>query len=193
MKSLLLSLGLAVLAVAMPAQDFTQTMNADERAAAGLEKLTPGELAKLRTAVERYKAGAVAVVEQQAEQKVAATEARAKQAEEKAAAAAQTRPASEKKGPSWLGALVTLQKAGSGPAEEEELKARLDGELKSFSGKRRFRLDNGQVWEMVEAGEYAGPVYQNPPVTISPGIFGSFWLRIPDGAVRVKVKPIKLD
>jgi hypothetical protein len=194
MRKLMGWLGAAALAIAVHAQDFTQTMTADERAAAGLEKLSPAELAKLKAAVERYKAGAVAIVEKQAEKKVAATEARVREAEQKVAAAeAKAQAPAEKKGPSWFGALLTLEKAASGSAKDEELAARLDGELKTFSGMRRFRLDNGQVWEMIEPGEYAGPVYRNPEVFIRPGVLGSFWLRIPDGALRVKVKPLKLQ
>lgn len=189
-------------AIAMPAQDFTRTMTADEQAAAGLAKLSPAELAALKTAVERYKAGAVAVVQEQAEQQVAATAARAKEAERKAAAAeakAKERAgeggvATETAGkrPGWVGALLTLQRAEKAP-EAEVLESRLAGELKTFRGRRNFHLEDGQVWQMIEAAEYAGPTLRNPVVTVRPGPMGAFWLKIPDGALRVKVKPLKLE
>lgn len=193
-------LGALLLAVAAPAQDFTATMTPAEKEAAGLGKLTPAELAKLREVVERYKAGELAQVQQQAQQQVAANEAMVKEAQAKVAAAeAKAREAESKaaapakKGPSWLTALITLQKAGDSGSGDEEIHARLDGTIKSFSGRRRFALDNGQVWEMVEADRYAGPTYTNPEVFIRPGLLGTFWLRIPDAALRVKVKPLKVQ
>lgn len=194
-------LGALVLAVAAHAQDFTATMTPAEKEAAGLGKLTPAELAKLREVVERYKTGEVAQVQQQARQQVAATEAKVQAAQAAAAAAeakaqeAETKAASApaRKGPHWLTALVTLQKAGDSGRSDEEIRAKLDGTLKSFSGRRRFTLDNGQVWEMIESDSYAGPAYPNPDVFIRPGMLGTFWLRIPEAALRVKVKPLKVQ
>jgi len=183
-------LGAAVLAIAAHAQDFTQTMTAEERAAAGLERLSPAELAKLKAAVERYKAGAVAIVEQQAEKKVAATEARAKEAEQKAAAHGAD---NSKKGPSWLAALITLEKSAKAPESNEEFRARLKGKLESFNGRRTFTLDNGQVWQMIDAGSWSGPDFENPEVSIKPGMMGVFWLRVPEASLRVKVKPLRLQ
>lgn len=201
MRKLMSWLGALVLAVAVHAQDFTATLTAAEKEAAGLAKLTPAELARLREIVERYKAGEVAQVQQQAQEQVAANEAKVKEAQAKAAAAeAKAREAESKaaaapakKGPNWLTALVTLQKAGDSGDADEEIRARLDGTLKSFSGRRRFALDNGQVWEMIEADRYAGPTYTDPEVFIRPGILGTFWLRIPEAALRVKVKPLKVQ
>lgn len=215
MHKLMTWLGALVLAVAAAqAQDFTRTMTAEEQAAAGLEKLSPAELAKLKAAVERYKAGAVAVVQEAAEQKVAATqaqvqevarqvaasEAKAKEAEEKAAAAeakakaAAEKPAvAEKKGPGWLGALITLRRAEAKPEAEEAIESRLAGSVSTFSGRRTFTLENGQVWQMTESDAYAGPTYDHPVVRVRPGMFGTFWLQIPEAAIRVKVKPVKLE
>lgn len=172
--------------VAVMAGDFTQTMTAEEREAAGLGKLTPAELARLTAAVERYKSGEVGAVQQEAERKVAAAEAKVKESEAKATA-------SRKSGPSWLGALIALDRAEKNAGPSEDLHTRLEGTIKTFSGRRNFKLANGQVWQMVEAGSYAGPVYQNPEVIIRPGVLGTFWLNIPDAALRVKVKPVKLE
>ncbi|MBA3850629.1 MAG: hypothetical protein C0502_11655 [Opitutus sp.] len=200
MRKLMSWLGALALAIAACAQDFTQAMTPEERAAAGLHKLTPAELARLKEVVERYKTGEVAVVRRQAERQVAATEAKAQEAERKVAAAeakakqvaAPGAAAAPKKTPGWVGALLTLKRAEKAPGNEV-LESRLVGELKTFSGRRSFRLENGQVWQMIESDQYAGPTYENPEVFIEPGLFGTFWLRIPDGALRVKVKPIKLE
>jgi hypothetical protein len=196
-----LGLGALLLAVAAPAQDFTRTMTPEERAAAGLERLTPAELAALKAAVERYKSGAVEVVTREAGAQTAAAAARAAEAERQAAAAearareaaAQAAKAEPRKGPGWLTALITLEKTAQAPDSAEEVRARLAGKLESFSGRQRFTLDNGQVWQMTDLAEWAGPAYDRPEVTIRPGALGTFWLRIPEAGVRVKVRPVKLE
>jgi hypothetical protein len=74
------------------------------------------------------------------------------------------------------------------------LEARLEGELRSFEGQRRFVLDNGQVWRMAESNYYSGPVLKSPVVRIKPGMLGVFWLEIPEaGRLRMKVLPVKLE
>ncbi|MCW5547912.1 MAG: hypothetical protein KIT44_03020 [Opitutaceae bacterium] len=190
MKKLVLGLGMLVLATSLVAQEFTATLTPEERREAGLDKLSPGELARLQALVERYKAGEVAVVKQEAEQKIAAAEVRAQAAETKAATAAP-----EQKGPGWFRALLTLQAAGKQAADDGdvELQVRLAGTLRSFDGRRSFTLEDGQVWRMIERDSYAGPTLQNPAVTIRPGVFGVFWLKVPEAGLRVKVEPVKLQ
>ncbi len=189
MRKLLLWIGLwAAGAGLVLAQDFTQTVTPEERAAAGLDKLSPAELAKLKALVERYKAGEVAVHEA----KAAEAQQKAAVAEAKAQAAAAQSP-DPKKGPSWLAALITLEKTAKSPEANEEFRTRLKGKLESFSGKRSFTLDNGQVWQMVDGASWSGPDYENPEVTIKPGVFGVFWLRVPEASLRVKVKPLRLE
>ncbi len=84
---------MAVTARAEP--EFVKTLPADEFTAAGLQKLTPEELAKLEALVQRFKSGEVAVVRQQAaaqvtvsqqeaEKKIVAAESKAASAEAKA-------------------------------------------------------------------------------------------------------------
>ncbi len=209
MRKLLL-LGLLVLAGVGRAEDFTAIMTPEERAATGIDRLTPGELARLKAVVERYKGGEVAVVRQAAEQQVATVKQEAEQkvatvkqeAEQKIAVAearvqqAETqRPAEEKPGdkkPGWFSALVTLQKAGEKADKSEVLEGRLAGKLKSFSGLRSFELQDGQVWKMIEGGSYHGPELDMPVVRITPGFMGTFWLQIREAPLRVKVQPVKL-
>lgn len=191
MKNFMFGLGLLTLASSVIAQEFTATLTPEERREAGLEKLSPAELARLQALVERYKAGEVAFVKQAAEQKVAAAEVRAQAAETKAAEAV----AAEAKGPGWFKALLTLQSAGKKSADDgdDELQARMAGTLRSFEGRRSFTLEDGQVWTMIESGSYAGPALQNPAVTIRPGALGIFWLKVPEARLRVKVKPVKIQ
>jgi len=196
-------LGALVLAVAVQAQDFTRTMTADERAAAGLEKLSAEELAKLKAYVERYKSGAVAVVQEQAEQKVAATEAKVKEAEQKAVVAeekakvaetkiANAAAAEKKSGPSWFRALVTLQETSEKPAAAEAIVSRLVGDYDGWTGRTLFRLENGQIWQQAGGSERVDDTRHSPEVKVYPGMLGSYWLEIEGVRERVKVKPIKL-
>jgi hypothetical protein len=77
---------------------FVPTLPPEVFVEAGLQKLTPAELARLEAAVQNYKAGnnpevqpahqvAAVAAQQEAEQKVAVAETKAKEAEEKAVAA----------------------------------------------------------------------------------------------------------
>ncbi len=185
MKKLAVWLMALTVTMGLQAQDFTATLTPDERRAAGLDKLDATELARLQALVERYKAGQVSVIEAEAARKVAAAEAKAKEVEERA---------TEKgEGPSWLRALVTLQRVEKKGAVVEELTAQLAGTLRSFSGKRKFTLNNGQEWMMIEDSYYAGPPCVNPEVVIKPGAFGTFWLQIREAPLRVRVKPVKLE
>lgn len=179
-----------VLTAAAHGADFTKTITTEERAAAGLDKLSPAELEELKAIVERYKSGEVAVVKKEAEQKVAVAEAKVKEVEAKVATA---EPLSTKKQPSWVSALLTLQKASEKPGEVEVFKDRLNGTLKSFEGKRRFNLQSGQVWEMVQADYYSGPALDAPAVTVKPGVLGAYWLVVEEARLRVKVKLIRIE
>lgn len=199
MRILMLVWGMLAWAVAVHAADFTQTMSPEERKATGLDRLTPAELQQLKAIVERYKSGEVAVVQQQAEQKVAVVRQEAEQkvavaeAKVKAVEAKVTTPESGKKQPGWISALLTLQKATEKPDEVEVFEDRLAGELKSFEGKRRFTLQSGQVWEMIQGDYYSGPTIASPAVTVKPGILGVYWLRIEEAKLRVKVKLIRIE
>jgi hypothetical protein len=193
MTHLMMAGALLVLAAAACADDFTRTMTAEERTAAGLDKLTAEELARLAAAVERYKSGEVAVVRHEAEQKVAVVRQEAAVKVAAAEAKAQVAAPGAGRQPGWLGALITLRRTEQKLDEAEELEVRLAGTLRSFSGRRNFTLENGQVWQMIEAGSYAGPRLESPVVTIRPGMMGSFWLKVPAAGLRVKVKPVKLE
>lgn len=174
-----MALGLVLGGLAWAAGDFTRTMTPEEKAAAGLDKLNETELAQLKAAVERYKSGEVSEAKKEAEARVAAAEAKVQ--------------TGEKKQPGWLGALLTLKKTEEKIDEAQEIESRLAGKLVNFEGRRRFELENGQVWQMIETGSYAGPALANPRVTVRPGLMGTFWLKIPEAALRAKVKPLKLE
>lgn len=185
LTALCLFLGAAALG---HAGDFTKTMTPDEQGLAGLGKLTPEELARLKAVVERYKSGEVAEIRQEAEKKVAVAEARVKQAATGAAAGSPTG-----KKPNWFAALVTLRKTADKPDKAEALEGRLAGSLKTFNGRRSFELQDGQVWRMIESGRYSGPTLEGPAVSITPGFLGVYWLQIREAPLLVKVQPVKID
>jgi hypothetical protein len=188
MKRLLSVLCLFLGAAALGrAGDFTKTMTPDEQVQTGLAKLTPEELVRLKTVVERYKSGEVADVRQEAEKKIAVAEATAKQT----AAAPAANPGSTK--PNWFAALVTLRKTADKPEKAEALEGRLAGSLKTFNGRRSFELQDGQVWRMIESGRYSGPTLESPAVSITPGFLGVYWLQIREAPLLVKVQPVKID
>lgn len=174
MKKILTVLAMAALTVAMKgAGDFTATLTQEEIAATGLSRLTPDELAKLKGVVERYKVGEALAKNQ------------AKEDEKKAEVAS---VAAKRKLPKWLG---TFKKSES--KDDDVIETKLVGKLTNFLGRRTFTLENGQVWQMIEDGSYAGPALDSPTVTVRPGATTAFWLKIEEAPLRVKVKPIKLE
>jgi len=74
------------------------------------------------------------------------------------------------------------------PAASDEVVTRLKDNLRSFSGRRSFILENGDVWEMDEPGTYSGPVLKSPEVIVRPGVLGTYVLKVPDAALRVRVR-----
>jgi hypothetical protein len=160
------------LSVMLSGQDFTAILSPSERAAAGLDRLTPAELTALKAAVERYKAGEVAVARQQAEQKVAEIEA---QAAEKVR---------EERKRGYFAALFN-------PGETEyTVESTLPGRHRSFRGKPVLTLANGQRWIVSDpVNFFAVRELQDPAVRVEPGSMGSFWMSI-EGGPRLRVSPL---
>jgi hypothetical protein len=217
MRMISYALAFLALLTALRAQDFTRTLTPEERASAGLDRLTPEELARLKALVERYKSGEVTVVREQAERTVAETAAKARAAEQKAAAtearvqeaehkavvaeekakAAETRaaaaPEPKKKGPGWLTALITLEKTNKDPKSAEAIESRLAGPFKGWRRNTVFDLENGQRWQATDDNDYVTPPMPAPKVKVYPGLFGSFWMEFDGVTPRARVKPLKLE
>jgi hypothetical protein len=213
MAKWIIALAFLIATVAARAEtDFLKTLPPGDFTAAGLEKLTPEELARLEAIVQRYKTGEVAVVQKQAEAKVAVVQ---KQAEAKVAAVQQeaakkvtaaetkvkemaTEPAAAtpgKKKPGWFMALVTLNHAGKKPESEEPLESRLVGDFRGWNGRSVFTLEDGTRWiqqNKSEAYEYS-PTLHSPKVKISPAALSGFWLEIEGVNKNVRVAPLELE
>lgn len=69
--------------------------------------------------------------------------------------------------------------------------SRFDGAFTGWDGKTRFNLENGQVWEQAEQGSLRGVNLDHPMVTIEPGLFGSWKLKVEGLNATTRVKRIK--
>ncbi len=214
MKKCIMTLGLLILAVMAKADTgFLKTLPAEDFATAGLQKLTPEELARLEALVQRYKTGEVAEVRQQAEaqvsasqqeaeKKIVAAETKARDAEAKAneaemkAREAKTKAAAApaKKQPGWFTALITLNRASEKPEKEEPLESRLAGDFDGWNGRSIFSLENGTRWvQQNKTDTYVySPVVHSPRVKIKPAAIRGFWLEIEGVNLQVRVMPLEL-
>jgi hypothetical protein len=174
--------------VAAFAGEFARSLTPEKMQAAGLAKLTPGELGELEALVELYKAGAL---------EKAAALAPAPTAPAAPATATETPEAKSKKlMPDWIGALITMKRVESQPTNKSQaLESRLAGEFRGWSGQTNFKLENGQIWATAHKGDsyVYTPALQSPKVKIKPGAMGTFWLEIEGVNQRVRVRPIRLE
>lgn len=74
--------------------------------------------------------------------------------------------------------------------ERVVIESRIVGEFNGWSGRTRFKLENGQVWQQVGAGSYYGRA-DSPAVRIEPKSFGSWKLYVEGIGRGVKVKRVK--
>jgi hypothetical protein len=157
-------LALPSLALAQQAPPIQQAMTAEEFRAAGLDKLSAEELARLNAWLDRR-------VEQETAVAVAA-------------AAEQAREEGRKE-------VVEKNRGFFHFGSEEPIVASIDGEFNGFGKGRRYRLDNGQVWEQTDSSTLAGVRRTNPGVRIRPGLMGVWYLRIDGYNTQAKVQRIE--
>ncbi len=180
--------------------DFSQVVRPEDFAAAGLQKLTPEELARLDALVRAYQSGALvtaqrelAAARQQAEQaeakaREAAAAAQARVAESERAVEAARQAAEQEKKPSLLERAKVILIPGT-QIEYSTLDARLATEFRGWRKGTVFTLDNGQQWRAVD-GEYVTPPMPAMPVRVAPGALGTFWMSFDGVRQRAKVEPV---
>lgn len=72
------------------------------------------------------------------------------------------------------------------------IKSRIVDISEGRTGRRTtFKLENGMVWRQDESGTYPMPKTENPEATISPGMFGSWYLSVDGYNRKVRVKRIR--
>ncbi|TDK20488.1 hypothetical protein E2F46_15905 [Luteimonas aestuarii] len=150
--------------LAQQAPPIEQAMSADEFKAAGLDKLSAEELARLNTWLDRR-------VQQEATAAVAA-------------ATEQAREEGRRE-------VVERNRGFFHFGSEEPIVASIDGEFNGFGRGKRYRLDNGQVWEQTDATQLAGVRRTNPGVRIRPGVMGVWYMRIDGYNTQAKVQRIE--
>jgi len=74
---------------------------------------------------------------------------------------------------------------------DEPIKSTLVGEFKGFAKGKHYTLANGQVWEQIEAATLSGVRKTDPVVTVKPGLFNNWFLRIEGYNTSAKVRRIK--
>ena len=164
---------LASVASASAADGFLRDLPPEDFAAAGLNKLSPEELARLEAIIQRHEATPAATAP---------------------ASAAPTASSGAKPRPRWFEALLTLKRVNEQPDNAEPLTGQLAGDFEGWSGTTIFRLQDGSSWiqqNKSEAYPYS-PTLHSPKVTIRPAAFHGYWLEIEGVNRQVRVVPFNL-
>jgi biotin carboxyl carrier protein len=158
--------GNTVFAADAPVQGFDvlDSMSVAQFRGAGLEKLSDSQLKALNTWFNQY-------LQQQAP-----VYAGAQPASPAAVAPAMAAPAAAP--------------VAAAPVAES-ISAHIAGEFHGWSGGTRFSLDNGQVWEQIDDTVVTAGRLTNPKVTISRGLFNSYYMSVEGVTDTVQVKRIQ--
>ncbi len=142
---------------------FSGTLAPAERAALGLDKLTPAELAALDAAVESYRRAGESAAATHAAQAAVADYRRREEPRQVARAVAQARQEQADR-------------------QTERIEANIVGPFSGWDGRTVFALDNGQIWRQVDPDVYDTSPAANTPVEIVRSKYGSFRLHLKNGA-----------
>ncbi|MCQ4163529.1 hypothetical protein [Tahibacter harae] len=75
-------------------------------------------------------------------------------------------------------------------ADKNVVSSRIAGEFKGWRQGTTLTLENGQQWRIDDNSTLTVPrALANPAVTIKPGTFGNWWLRVEGYNTTAKVKP----
>jgi len=195
-----LALALALAAGTAAAQDappssLRQQMSAAEFRAAGLDKLSPAELAALEQWLQR-RHGAQAAAPADATPAVVPATPAATVAPAAAAAAAvdaaeleRIREQAREEGRREVREQV---RGFSDFGSSEPITSNLVGEFRGFGKGNQYTLANGQVWEQTEEARLEGVRLRDPAVTIKPGLLNNVWyMRIKGYSTTAKVRRIR--
>ena len=162
----------AASAAAADGTPISRQMSAGEFKAAGLDKLSADELAALDAWLARREAAATAAG-------VAALDA---------AEAERIREQGREEGRREV---KEKSRGFLDFGSDEPIRSTLVGDFKGFSQGKRYTLANGQVWEQIEPAVLAGVKRTDPAVTIKPGLFNVWYLRLDGFSPAAKVRRIK--
>jgi hypothetical protein len=74
-------------------------------------------------------------------------------------------------------------------SNDESVSSRIAGAFKGWRPGTTLTLENGQQWRVADDSSLATRALDRPAVTIEPGSFGSWWLRVEGYNAAARVKP----
>ena len=175
----ILALVLTTALTALAQEDFSRRLTPQERKAAGLDQLSPKQIAALDALVKRDREGRPAPM---AAPPTAVTTSVATPAEKPAERIAPP-PADNKPEPKKR--LFGL------PANDDvnAITGVLVGEFRGWNGQTRFRLEDGQVWVQTDHTDIrAFTPRQNARVKIEKAVFGDYKLTVEGSPIWVRVR-----
>lgn len=144
--------------------DLQQQMSPAEFKAAGLDKLSPAELAALNGWLQGKVAAVTADVREQVRE-----EAREEGRQE----------------------VIVKNRGFFDFGSKEPIVSTLQGEFRGFGKGRRYVLANNQEWEQTDDATLSGVRRTDPEVSIAPGVMGAWYLQVKGTNTRAKVQRIK--
>ncbi len=192
---LALAAGLAIVARAEPLPSLRTVLTPEEFSRAGLDKLTPEELAFLS---ERLLGPGAEATGASAPTAVSAAPAHAPTsppagdpATVPVRPAAASAPAAALEGDSAFGQEDKLRREVERERRiPKSLESSIAGAFRGWSGRTIFTLTNGQVWQQVDDSTFSVRL-QDPRVTIDKGAMGAFYLSVEGYGSRVRVRRVK--
>lgn len=162
--AVLLGLSGPALAQRVVGGDLQQQMSPAEFKAAGLDKLSPTELAALNGWLQGKVAAVTADVREQVRE-----EAREEGRQE----------------------VIVKNRGFFDFGSKEPIVSTMEGEFRGFGKGRRYVLANQQQWEQTDDTTLSGVRRTNPEVSISPGVMGAWYLQVKGSNTRAKVQRVK--
>ena len=173
-----LALMLTTATLAFAQDDFSRRLTPEERKAAGLDRLSPTQIAALDALVQRDRQGLPAPVPAQAAPVPPPAAAPVTRA---APPPAETKPEQKK---SSFGL----------PAKDEvdTITGTLVGEYRGWNGYTIFRLEDGQTWVQTDhLDRHEATLRQNPRVKITKAAFGDYKLTVEGNPMWVRVRRVQ--
>lgn len=166
--AILLGLAAPALAQRVVEGDLQQQMTPAEFKAAGLDKLSPAELAVLNGWLQGKVAAVTAGVREQVREEVR-EEAREEGRQE----------------------VIVKNRGFLDFGSKEPIVSNIQGEFRGFGKGRRYVLANKQEWEQTDDVTLAGVRRTDPDVSISPGVMGVWYMQIKGVNTKAKVQRVK--
>ncbi len=166
--AILLGLASPALAQRVVEGDLQQQMTPAEFKAAGLDKLSPAELAALNGWLQGKVAAVTAGVREQVREEVR-EEAREEGRQE----------------------VIVKNRGFFAFGSNDPIVSTMKGEFRGFGKGRVYVLDNKQEWEQVDETVLPGVRRSNPEVSITPSISGIWYLQVKGSNTRAKVRRVK--